>query len=102
MMRLIYLKTCLTASTPPTMPEWCTSIILWGRRITLSVHLFIGGKLYIIDYGVNDRAATGVHGPFESLDGYRKLLNILGRNWKLTPVNFVSASYRDTPAFAAK
>jgi hypothetical protein len=30
------------------------------------------GKIYIMDYGMTDRTILGVHGPFNSLDEYKK------------------------------
>lgn len=31
-----------------------------------------GGKLFIMDYGTPYKEITGVHGPYDSLDGYKK------------------------------
>jgi hypothetical protein len=30
------------------------------------------GKLYIMDYGASYRSLIGVHGPYNSLEGYKK------------------------------
>jgi hypothetical protein len=32
------------------------------------------GKLYIIDYGTTDRSLIGVHGPYNSLEEYKKFI----------------------------
>lgn len=61
---------------PAYNPRWVFVENAMGKPHHWVTGFTVDGKIYIMDYGTGDkwRPMMGVHGPYDSLDGYRDFL----------------------------